>query len=413
MSCVRYLFGLIAFAALFLFIFIVNTKPVFASTTYYVDDNCPGPNYNGTVNDPFCSIQSGINTALAGDTVQVSAGTYNELIIMKNGVILKGAGAGDNPSVNSIIDGGDTGTVITTNNIDSTSRLDGFFITGGHGKFGGGMYNKDSSLQITNCIFSGNSTDLEGAGMSNDNSFPNLINCRFINNIANYIGGGMFNYNNSSPTLLNCEFISNAASVDSGGGMANSIASPILINCIFSGNTASQVGGAISNLLSSPVLINCTFSGNSVVNIGGGIYNEVNSHPTVINSILWGNTPDGISSDEESGLAATYSNIQGGYSGTGNINTDPMFVDSTHGDFHLKQNSPCIDAGDNSAPYLSEKDIDGDNRKVNNPSVTDTGNGSSPVIDMGADEYNDERCDEFPWELFYPAFMKKRNRVTL
>jgi hypothetical protein len=36
----------------------------------------------------------------------------------------------------------------------------------------------------------------------------------------------------------------------------------------------------------------------------------------------------------------------GGWTGTGNIDADPLFVDPVNGDFHLQPGSPCIDTGD-------------------------------------------------------------------
>jgi hypothetical protein len=72
--------------------------------------------------------------------------------------------------------------------------------------------------------------------------------------------------------------------------------------------------------------------------------------------------------------------------GTGNINADPRFLDQANGDFHLTNDSPCIDAGDNSDPDLQTTDIDGDDRKIDDPAVADTGNGDSPIVDMGAFE---------------------------
>jgi len=85
----------------------------------------------------------------------------------------------------------------------------------------------------------------------------------------------------------------------------------------------------------------------------------------------------------------TYSDIKGGNTESGNINADPKFVDPLNypGDFHLQQDSPCIDAGNSSAPNLPATDIDGDNRKLDNPKVADTGSGDPPIVDMGADEY--------------------------
>ena len=66
-------------------------------------------------------------------------------------------------------------------------------------------------------------------------------------------------------------------------------------------------------------------------------------------------------------ITLNYSDVSGGYSGIGNIDTDPIFADADNGDYHLKSQagrwdaathswvednvtSPCIDAGDPSSP---------------------------------------------------------------
>jgi hypothetical protein len=74
--------------------------------------------------------------------------------------------------------------------------------------------------------------------------------------------------------------------------------------------------------------------------------------------------------------------------GTGNINADPRFLDQVNGDLHLTNDSPCIDAGDNSDPYLQPTDINGDDRIIDDPAVADTGNcnGELAIVDMGAFE---------------------------
>jgi len=101
----------------------------------------------------------------------------------------------------------------------------------------------------------------------------------------------------------------------------------------------------------------------------------------VTNCILWGDNPDEIFNVEGSTPSVTYSNIQGGYPGEGNIDLDPLFVNVTTGDFHLQQGSPCIDAGTNGAPELPDTDFEGD------PRVVDGDNDGTATVDMGADEY--------------------------
>jgi hypothetical protein len=353
----------------------LSSNPVQAATFYVDDDNCPGPG-SGTEADPFCSIQLGINVASTGDTVQVAAGTYYENITMKGGVVIQGAGQGV-----SIIDGGGTSSVVTASNVDSTAMLDGFTITNGVGDYGGGMYNSSSSPTVINCTFLGNSAYV-GGGMLNDDSSPTVTNCTFSENSADDYGGGMYN-SSSSPTVTDCTFSENYADTE-GGGMENDASSPTMINCTFSGNSAYYGGGMFNYDNSFPTMTNCTFSGNSAY-LGGGMLND-DSSPTVTNCILWGDSPDEIYNNNLL-PSITYSNIQGGYTGTANINADPLFVDEAGGDLHLQQGSPCIDAGNNLAPALPVTDLDGDDRRIDDPTVTDTGNGTPPIVDMGADEF--------------------------
>ena len=86
--------------------------------------------------------------------------------------------------------------------------------------------------------------------------------------------------------------------------------------------------------------------------------------------------------------AVTYSLVQGGYVGAGNINEDPEFVDSANDDLQLASDSPCIDAGDNTVPGMPAVDLDGKPRFID-------GNGDmSALVDMGAYEYGDiGECD--------------------
>jgi hypothetical protein len=93
----------------------------------------------------------------------------------------------------------------------------------------------------------------------------------------------------------------------------------------------------------------------------------------------------------------THSDVQGGWSGTGNIDADPLFVDPDNGDFRLSTGSPCIDAGDNTAvPADITADLDGNPRFVDDPNTVDTGYGDSPIVDMGAYEFQGTLC---PWDI--------------
>ncbi|MHC4285115.1 MAG: choice-of-anchor Q domain-containing protein, partial [Planctomycetota bacterium] len=94
---------------------------------------------------------------------------------------------------------------------------------------------------------------------------------------------------------------------------------------------------------------------------------------------------------DDSTIDITYSNVQGGWPGEGNIDADPRFVEPGYwdangvwidGDYHLLPDSPCIDTGDpNFMAEPNETDLDG------KPRVLDGDNDSVLVVDMGAYEY--------------------------
>ena len=154
------------------------------------------------------------------------------------------------------------------------------------GMGGGGMYNKsNSNPELTNCTFSknyaGTAYDPCGGGMYNDGGCcPIVKNCTFIGNKAANRGGGIYN-NNANMILTNCTFRENTAGLGSssqsgGGGMCNYSASPEITNCVFIENKCSSAnvsigsyystcyGGGISNVSASPIITNCTFYHNII-----------------------------------------------------------------------------------------------------------------------------------------------------
>ena len=128
---------------------------------------------------------------------------------------------------------------------------------------------------------------------------------------------------------------------------------------------------------SDPVITNDTITGNTATSRGGGIWCS-GSDPAVTNTIVWGDTaPQGPEIDLETGSSPTitYCDVGGGWPGTGNIDADPLFVESAAGDYHILFDSPCRDGGDYKAPAVPEKDFEGDRRDP------------CGIPDMGADEF--------------------------
>ncbi|MEE9130452.1 MAG: right-handed parallel beta-helix repeat-containing protein [Phycisphaerales bacterium] len=267
---------------------------------------------------------------------------------------------------------------------------------------GGGMYNDASNPGLNECVLTGNAAHLSGGGMYNRNSSPALTNCQFTNNNAvDDSGGGMFNAINSNPTLTNCTFSGNGSILGSGGGMFNSLSSPTLTDCIFTGNWTDNNGGAMRSGDGNPLVTNCTFANNTAGSNGGGISG---SSATVANSILWGNSPDQINGSP----TVTYTDVEGGYEGDGNIDADPLFVDPEKDDYHLSPGSPCIDAGNNWGVPIDENDydedgvlcelfpvdLDGNPRFNADEADFDPGCGVPVVVDMGAYEYQFDPADQ-------------------
>jgi len=317
------------------------------------------PTQGATYNVPgdYPTIQAAITAASSGDTIYVAAGTYNEDITLKNGVSVLGAGAGS-----TTIDGTGLDSVVTAgSSILAGTVLDGFTITGGAASYGGGMYNSGASPTVSNCIFTGNE--------------------------AGSRGGGMYNINDASPTVVSCIFTGNT-SYGTGGAIGCRDGSfPNIGSCIIASNTADSNGGAIYvSSTSHPTIINNTIAGNTATSgNGGAIYVDGSSAlPTVTNNIIANNSATSGSGSAiycaTPTLPINYNDVFGndlvGCTETDDIPDDPLFVGG--GDYHLKDSSTCINAGDTAAvPGWLTTDFEGD------PRIYPTGG----TVDIGADEY--------------------------
>ena len=118
-------------------------------------------------------------------------------------------------------------------------------------------------------------------------------------------------------------------------------------NGLFADNQATgdyySLGGALYLADVGTSLINCTFTENEATYRGGAVYNKF-STLEVTNDILWDDTPQEIYL-ESGTVNATYSDIEGGMAGTGNIDIYPQFYNTAEGDYSLGELSPCRDTG--------------------------------------------------------------------
>ena len=265
----------------------------------------------------FNTIQAAINDAIHSDIVIVADGVYTG--VGNRDIDFKGKAitvrSEDGPE-NCIIDCQWLGSGFSFHSgEDNDSVLDGFSITQGGWAKNGIMCEDYSNPTITNCMIT---RTTHGIYVTNKNT-SKITNCVTFNN--------------------------------SGSGI-----------CCFD---------------SSPTITNCTIADNGWF----GIKCFHDSFPTITNSILRGNSSPQIDDTGPSTghATVTYSNVQGGRGGEGNIDADPCFASSSY--YRLMPNSACIDAGTNiPVGGLPQTDIEG------YPCPTDGDNDSVAVADMGAYE---------------------------
>jgi hypothetical protein len=278
--------------------------------------------------------------------------------------------------------------------IDCTITGNVAFVYGGPAATGGGMYCVDSSPALVRCSFFRNvvddyDSDAYGAGMANDNSQPVLIGCRFDHNHTGNWGGGMANLNHSRVDLRDCQFNGNYGQY--GGGAVWGGDELSARGCLFTGNRTGNDGGAIGTVVRCN-LNQCTFAGN-VASDDGNALSLGMIEPSRIVNCIFRDGGDEISPWQIPTISVSYSNVEWGWTGPGNIDEDPLFAKPGQwigmiiqgdagsaateillwepGDYHLKSQagrwdaaakawgqdavtSPCIDAGDPASPIMYE-----------------------------------------------------------
>ena len=321
-------------------------------------------NCNGTIQD--CEIYE--NLAVKGGGLYACNGTIGNCTIRGNGSRMSGGGLF-----------GCSGTITdcTVQNNQSAKEFAGYCGGGGLAECeafiagctiennaaldspGGGLHKCNG--RIRECVIKGNSAEKSGGGLSacdtliegcqivgnkslywhgggaaDCNSF---LNCTISDNSARGYGGGLY----QCKSVSRCTITANTSEIYPGGGLSEC---EFVVNCVVSDNGAGESGGGLHDC---PNVVNCTILGNSVACSPG-------SFLVLTNSILWGKRSDSISDrGDEATISVSYSNIQGGWPGVGNINTDPLFAEpkgpdnipgTADDDLRLSPISPCIDSGD-------------------------------------------------------------------
>ncbi len=309
----------------------------YSGPTWYITESGNDTTATGASDDPFRSIQSGINFSSDDDSVTAAAGTYVENINFR-GRNIRVAGA---DRETTIIDGDSSGSVVIfSSGEDSSTLLINFTIQNGSATNGGGIY-------------------------CSANSSPTLSDLIILNNLAGS-GGGMMIYNFSNPLIKNVIFEGNSVTSNGSALFCWARSSPTIRNCIFEGNAAD---GAViySEDKSDPTFINVTITGNTVDNYNStyttavyasGGSAEDSMKVRFLNSVIFNEGTAQIkATGDYNRIDISYSNVLHGQDsivindnatitwGDGNIDVDPRFVDEENDNYHLLASSQLINGG--------------------------------------------------------------------
>ena len=264
------------------------------------------PVTNLTTKITYSTIQEAINNAVSGDEILVEPGIYQENINFQNKNLRI---TSLNPYDPAVV----AGTII-----ESTKNIPTVTISGSH----------DANCLLTGFTITGKDNGI----YCSDFSSPAISKCRIIGNSIN----GIKMYSGCRPAITDCDISNN-----SGSGIIMELTTgrykydnfPIISNSVISGNKQYGISKG------KPTLINCTIADNKQY----GIYN---SDAIVTNSIIYFNG-DGSAAAQitTTNSTVTYSDVQGSWSGTGNINTDPLFADHINGNYYLMSQTGRWDAG--------------------------------------------------------------------
>lgn len=328
----------------------------------------------------YITIQNAINSASNGDTILVATGTYFENLNLKGKNVILTSNyiySNDfNDILNTVIDGGspqhpDTASVILiVNGEDSTTAVNGFTLQNGKGTVWEDEHGPGNFYT-------------EGGAFLIQASSPTISNNLIINNEAineegsiTSAGGGAIRSGDGNPTIINNVIIHNEGLY--GGGIVLNYSGAKIYNNIIAFNSGGQdFGGGGLWILGSPVadieIINNHILGNYSYLTGGGI-RFWSTQATVKNCIIWNNRSMYSSPQIQGNADVTYSVVEGGYNGEGNLDVYPQF---TEAQLYLNNNSPCIDAG-------NEQDVYNDIEDDSNPEFALWPSLGTLVNDMGA-----------------------------
>ena len=423
------------------FFFLTPSLKLHAQTIYHVDANAPLTGSDGLQwSTAFPALELALTVATNQDSIWVAAGTYTPRSTTIQGIArsvsyVVPAGVevfGGFDGTETVFDqraglfsqtilSGEIGTalpsdnafhVLTFRNNDSPCLLDGFVVRDGNAMGatipGGGaaLVLDADSVEFRNVRFEDNMANLGGALVSSRSELDVAL-CTFSGNTSTDDGGAIF-LRESRMRASHCFFLDNASRRRGGAvAMDRQATTSELLNCVFAENFSVNQGGAIFVAPGQQLgpgatipagdcrITNCTVYGNSsILAAGGGLWADesatVPPNIEVNNSIFWENSDNvGAGTAQIGGVLFTsYCDVQGGYAGVSNIDSDPLFFNPAAGNFRIPRMSPCRDTGNTSLLLMDILDVDGNMNDTEQLPI-DIYDGTrvvSGIVDIGADE---------------------------
>ena len=233
---------------------------------------------------------------------------------------------------------------------------------------GGGIFNRNSTVSITNSTISANFASSNGGGINSALSTASITNSTIYSNFAGARGGGIVSFSGSGGipstiNIANSTIWANSASFD-GGGIFNYRSTASITNSTVSANSASFDGGGIYNSsynnLSITTNINSTIvSGNNASDQGDEIY-DLDGTVNADGNNLFGDSRknnNGAFRNFTPGASDINATSDGTNTPLANI-LDPAGLQDNGGTTEtiaLVPKSPAIDAGNNNANLLTDQ----------------------------------------------------------
>jgi hypothetical protein len=356
------------------------------------------------------SLRQAIADAVNGDTIEFGVtGSITlmtgEVLVNKN-VTLNGPG-----SDHLTVDGNHASRVFHVSGGVTATIADLAITNGSASDWGGGIYNDQSNLTVSNCNIVGNFALGWGGGIFNDSFVSSatlrVTNCTLSSNSAGSVGsgtgGGIYSeglYGNATMEVVNSTVSGNSAHV--GGGIYNSHSASTVSNCTVSGNSASYGGGGIFHVgingSATLSVTNSTLSGNSGP-LGAGIYSYGHSNTTldVLNSTLSANGIINVFATAQ--IGSTIFDVSGISNESGIINSLGYNLSSDDGGGSLTATGDQINTG----PMLGPLQDNG------GPALTHALLTGSPAIDAGDPNFDP---NAFNPPMLYDQRGPGYNRVT-